>query len=135
MSGALALRIVIADDTPDIRELLRLVLEGRHGFTVVGEAADGREAVEQTRARRPDAIVLDLAMPRMDGFAAIPEIRRVSPETKIVVLSGFDPAVMEAEALERGAHAYVTKGTPSGQLASTLITVCGGDGQPAGRSC
>jgi DNA-binding NarL/FixJ family response regulator len=125
-------RIVIADDTPDIRELLRLILERRHGFAVVGEAADGREAVAQTASLEPDAILLDLAMPLMDGLQAIPELRRVSPRTKIVVLSGFEAAVMKDRALESGAHVYLTKGIGTGRIADALIDVCSGEGRHAG---
>jgi CheY-like chemotaxis protein len=77
------IRVVVADDEPDVRALLRVQLE-RHGFVVVGEAADGTAAVEACLASRPDAIVLDLLMPRMNGFEAIPRLRRELPDLAVV---------------------------------------------------
>lgn len=77
------LRVVIADDEPDVRLLLRIQLS-QLGLDVVGEAADGIEALASCAATQPDAIVLDLLMPRMNGFEAIPELRRDHPEVGIV---------------------------------------------------
>lgn len=76
-------RVVIADDVPEIRQLLRRVLTPSRGFHVVGEAGDGRTAVELAVSLQPDAVLLDLAMPVMDGLSAIPEIRQRSPGTKL----------------------------------------------------
>jgi PAS domain S-box-containing protein len=115
-----SLRVVLADDAEDIRLLLRLTLSTTEGFDVVAEAGDGQEAVRLTREHRPDVILLDLSMPVMDGLQAIPELRRVSPETRIVVLSGFDAARMEPVALELGADAYLEKGEAMTALLRTL---------------
>lgn len=119
------LRVLIADDTPDVRELLHMALELQRGLEVVGEAADGVEAVAAAEQLTPDALLLDLAMPRMDGLQAIPEVRRVSPHTKIIVLSGFEASVTANEALSRGAHAYVPKGTAMPAIAAKIREVCG----------
>ena len=101
------IRVLIADDTPDIRLLLRAALRMYPGFEIVAEAADGAEAVTLTTEHKPDAVLLDLAMPVKDGLQAIPEIRASSPDTKILVLSGFTATEMRPEAFRLGAHAYL----------------------------
>jgi DNA-binding NarL/FixJ family response regulator len=117
------LRVVLADDTAEYRLLLRIILEQDGRFEVVGEAADGAEAVRVTTTERPDVLVLDLAMPVMDGLQAIPEIRGGSPETAIVVLSGFARGRLDRQALSRGATAYVEKGEAFSVIVSTLLGV------------
>lgn len=103
-------RVVIIDDTPDLRELLRLALT-RGGFDVVAEAGDGREGIDVVREERPDVILLDLAMPVMDGLEALPSLRRLCPDATIIVLSGFGATQMSARAVAAGADGYVQKGT------------------------
>jgi CheY-like chemotaxis protein len=120
-----AARVLLADDTPDIRALLRLVLSRHDDFVVVAEAADGSEAVEMAQKHRPDVVLLDLAMPVMDGLEAIPGVRAAAPNCKIVVLSGFNADQMAAEALGAGADAYLEKGTPPTQLVHHLRRICG----------
>jgi len=105
-----SLRVALADDAEDIRLLLRLSLTTSRGFDVIGEAANGLEAVQLVTQTQPDVILLDLSMPVMDGLQAIPEIRRSSPRTRIVVLSGFDQERMRPVALELGADVYLEKG-------------------------
>ena len=119
------LRVLIADDTPDIRMLLRTTLEADGRFEVVGEAADGGQAIEVAGATLPDVVVLDLAMPVMDGLQAIGPILETSPESKIVILSGFNSAEMAPEALDRGAHAYLEKGVSGPQVVDALLQVAG----------
>jgi PAS domain S-box-containing protein len=118
-----ALRVVLADDAEDIRLLLRLSLTTSQGFDVVGEAGNGEEAVRLTAELRPDVILLDLSMPVMDGLQAIPELRRLSPETRIVVLSGFDERRMKPVALELGADAYLEKGEAIADLVETMAAI------------
>lgn len=122
MSSA-PLRVVLADDTKEYRDLLRIILEQDGRFEIVGEAANGEEAVSVTQTERPDAIVLDLAMPVLDGLQAIPLLRQASPETAIVVLSGFARGQLDGEALSRGAGAYVEKGEAFSRIADTLLRV------------
>lgn len=117
-------RVVIADDTADVRALLRYTLELDGRFQVVGQAADGMEAVAAVEAEKPDAIVLDLAMPHYDGLQAIAGILESSPTTKIVVLSGFEAAHMAEEAISRGAHVYLEKGATFNDLTSVLADLC-----------
>jgi DNA-binding NarL/FixJ family response regulator len=116
-------RVVLADDTDEYRLLLRIILQNDGRFDVVGEAADGAEAVRVTTAERPDVIVLDLAMPVMDGLEAIPGIRAGAPDTAIVVLSGFARGRLDRQALALGATAYVEKGEAFSIIVSTLLDV------------
>ena len=120
-------RVVIADDTPDIRMLLRWSLEPDDRFEIVGEAANGAEAVSMISENEVDAILLDLAMPVMDGLQAIPRIKVASPSTRIVVLSGFDEESMAGEAMSRGADAYLEKGVAVKEIADVLMRMCGRD--------
>lgn len=102
-------RVVIADDSEDVRFLLRLRFERGGEFIVVGEADNGRDAVTLVAEHRPDVIVLDLAMPHMDGLQAAAAIRRAHPDTAIIVLSGYGEEAMQERALQAGADDYVTK--------------------------
>ena len=102
-------RVVLVDDTRDLRELLCMALT-RGGFEVVGEAGDGRQGIEVCEREHPDIVLLDLAMPVMDGIEALPDIRRSCPAALIVVLSGFGAQQMAARAMAAGADGYVQKG-------------------------
>ena len=115
------LRVLLADDTPEYRQLLKLVLEQDGRFEIVGEAADGEQAVALATAECPDAVVLDLAMPVMDGLEAIPRIRSVAPEAAIVVLSGFARGQLDGRAIALGASAYVEKGEAFSKIVETLL--------------
>jgi signal transduction histidine kinase len=119
------IRIVLADDTPEIRSLLRRAFELDPSVVVVAEAANGEEAIEAVCRTRADVILLDLAMPVMDGLQAIPEIRRRSPATEIVVLSGFDASKMEQRALDLGATAYLSKGAGPDRILSVVREAAG----------
>ncbi len=81
-------RVLIADDVQDLRSMLRLALELSGRFTVVAEAMNGAHAVDLAAMYKPDLALLDLSMPTLDGLEALPRILEVSPETKVVVLSG-----------------------------------------------
>jgi len=105
-----ARRVLVVDDAEDLRMLLRLRIEARDGLTVVGEAADGVAAVELASELQPDLVLLDLAMPRMDGLEALPLIRAAVPDVRVVVLSGFNQGTLANKALEAGADHYVVKG-------------------------
>ena len=103
-------RVLVVDDAEDLRMLLRLRMEARNGLTVVGEAADGVAAVELASELQPDLVLLDLAMPRMDGLEALPLIRAAVPGVRVVVLSGFNQSTLADKAIEAGADQYVVKG-------------------------
>ena len=119
------IRVVLADDTGDIRLLIRMALERSGGFEIVGEAADGVEAVGLTTSTQPDVVLLDLAMPRLDGLQAIPLIREAAPDTKVVVLSAFVAGQMGDEATRSGAHAYVEKGASGVDIVATIREIVG----------
>jgi DNA-binding NarL/FixJ family response regulator len=106
-----AIRVVLCDDAPGFRALMRYTLETELGFRVVGEAGDGEAGVRVVGEVLPDVVLLDLSMPGMAGIEAIAQMRECAPGSRIVALSGFAAEDMEAAALERGAHAYVEKGT------------------------
>ena len=118
-----ALRILIADDAPDIRLLLKMYLTDTR-LEVVGEATNGQEAVDLAGSEKPDAVILDLAMPVMDGLEAIPLIKKASPGTKIVVLSGFDADKMAERAMGLGAETYLQKGVALGDIGQMLWNLC-----------
>lgn len=118
------IRVVLVDDTEEIRRLLRMALEMDGRFRIIDEAGDGESAVKLVGEKQPDAVILDLAMPVMDGLQAIPEIRREAPGAKILVLSGFDGRQMSSEAIARGAHAYVEKGGDINDVATKIISLC-----------
>ena len=99
--------VVIVDDAEDLRMLLSMKLE-REGIDVLGEAGDGQEGLEVLAKTEPDAVLVDLAMPKMDGLQMIPEIVKRFPRTKIVVLSGFE-SDLGSQAIELGAHAFLSK--------------------------
>lgn len=112
--------IVIVDDAPDIRTLVRTVLDGEDDFEVVGEAGDGIEAVDVVERTKPDVVLLDLSMPRMDGLEALPRVAEASPSSAIVVLSGFLNEDVKRRVLELGATACVEKGLQIDVLTRTV---------------
>lgn len=101
--------ILIADDHELFRRGLRSLIEDRPEWRVCGEAADGLEAVEKAKQLRPHVVLMDIAMPRMDGIQAACIIRREVPESEVVLLSQNDPAVVARQAAEVGAGGYLTK--------------------------
>ena len=111
--------VLVVDDTPTLRMLTKLTLD-ESGFEVVGEAGDGLAALNLAKQLRPDLVLLDLAMPVMDGLEALPLLRQALPATKVVIVSGFDRKAMESQVLDAGAHAYLQKGTTPAETLRTL---------------
>lgn len=105
------IRILLADDVPDFRRIIRLTLERDRRFEVVGEADSGDEAVELAAEHQPDVIVLDLDMP-VSGQEVLPRLRELIPDLRVVVLTGLDPADFGGSA-GLGVDAVVKKGSPS----------------------
>jgi DNA-binding NarL/FixJ family response regulator len=116
LSGTAPISVFLVDDIPELRELIKFGLEEDPGFEVIGEAGDGRSAIDGVAKTRPAAVLLDLSMPDMSGLEAIPPIREGDPDVAIIVLSGFSADRMGAHVLDRGADAYVEKGTPIQEL-------------------
>lgn len=104
-------RVVIVDDAAELRELVAMVIERRSGgaYQVVGQAGDGRAGVDLVRETLPDIVLLDLAMPVMDGLEALPLIRQAAPRAVVLVISAFPSTTAERSALDAGAHAYLEK--------------------------
>ena len=124
-------RIVLADDVFDLRFMVKLALERSGRFQVVAEAENGDEAVALAKQHQPDLVLLDVSMPVKDGLEALPDIRSVSPNAKVVMLSGFEASRLASTALESGAAAYLEKGIPPGELVNELLKVLGPDPQAA----
>ena len=120
-------RTVLADDVFDLRFMVKLALERSGRFQIVAEAENGDEAVQMAKQHQPDLVLLDVSMPVKDGLEALPDIRNVSPTTKVVMLSGFEASRLASTALESGASAYLEKGIPPGELVSELLKVLGSD--------
>jgi len=116
MDGQRPISVFLVDDVPELREMIRYGIEGDPCFRVVGEAGDGRSAIQGIAATHPEAVVLDLSMPDMSGLDAIPEIRKGNPAVAIIVLSGFSGDRMAPAARDRGADGYVEKGAPISEL-------------------
>jgi CheY-like chemotaxis protein len=104
------LSVLVVDDSEDLRELISMVLE-RHpeGWQVVATAAEGQTAVNEARASQPDLVLLDIAMPVMDGMQALPLIRAAAPDATVVMLSGYPFSTAGEGAINAGAHGYLEK--------------------------
>ena len=118
--------VVIADDQALVRSGLRALLEMR-GVSVVGEAEDGRAAVEATRSLRPDVLVMDIRMPVMDGIAATREVVATGFPTRVLILTTYDLDEYVYEALRAGAGGFMLKASPPDRLVDAIHVVAGGE--------
>src|SRR5579872_5242122 len=125
-SSVKPIRILLADDHTVMRRGLRLLLESQPGFIVVGEASDGRQAVEQAEASSPDVVVLDIAMPNLNGIEAAQRIVSQLPHTAIVVLSMHSDESYVLRALKAGAKGYLLKDSAEGDLIEAIRAVSQG---------
>ena len=105
-------RVLIVDDMPQVRQDLRLLLQLTGEIEIVGEAADGLEAIRQAEALRPDVVVMDLAMPGMDGFEATRQIKTRCPACRVVVLTIHADKASRQQAAQAGVDDFVEKGAP-----------------------
>lgn len=117
-------RVVICDDVLDFRALISTALQRSPGLVVAGEAGNGREAIEVARKERPDVVLLDIAMPVMDGMEALPLIRQASPTSKVIMLTGFAGTELKAQALNAGAVAYIEKGALPAAIIQAVRAAC-----------
>lgn len=120
------IRVLVADDHPIVRGGLIALLQTLDGIEVVGEAADGADAVREALLVRPDVVVLDLRMPRMDGVEAARRIVRDLPETAVLVLTMFDEDELVTDALDAGARGYLLKGAEPEEIERAVRAVAGG---------
>lgn len=114
------LRVLIADDRRQVRQELRAILPLAGNIEVVGEAADGQEAVQLVAALRPQAVLLDLQMPVMDGYQAALEIKAICPSCRVVALTVHGDETARRKASESGVDAFVVKGAPLSILVQVL---------------
>ncbi|RJQ91119.1 response regulator [Amycolatopsis panacis] len=108
--------LLIADDHPIVRDGLRGIFTGEHGFEVLGEAANGSEAVTLAQALHPDVVLMDLRMPGTDGVAAITELARLANPARVLVLTTYDTDSDVLPAIEAGATGYLLKDAPREEL-------------------
>jgi DNA-binding NarL/FixJ family response regulator len=122
------IRVLVADDQELVRTGFRLILAGEPGISVVGDAADGRAAVELTRSLRPDVVLMDIRMPVLDGLAATQALV-ADPDcaSRVLVLTTFDDDGYVFAALEAGASGYLLKDAPADQLVSAIRVVASGE--------
>jgi DNA-binding NarL/FixJ family response regulator len=119
-------RLLLADDHPMLRDGLRRILE-EQGFDVVGEAADGLQAVELARLLRPDVVLMDITMPVLDGVEATGAVRRELPDTQVVMLTMHGDAELVARAVQAGAVGYLVKDCSIDQVAGAVRIAASGE--------
>ena len=127
--GAVAIRLLIADDHALVRSGLRSMLQKEPGIEIVGEARNGREAVELCRSLRPDLVLMDVRMPDMDGLEATRAIKREHPETGVLMVTMHENRDYMLEATKAGAAGYVLKDASRSELISAVRRVA--DAEPS----
>lgn len=120
------IRVVVADDHEVVRSGLRAFVDSAPGMKVVAEAANGQEAILCARELRPDVLVMDIAMPVLDGAAATERIAREFPGMKILALSAYDDRAQLVRLMNAGAAGYALKGAPGDELVRAIRTVASG---------
>jgi len=120
------MKLVIADDEAMVRTGLRMLIESEHDLEVVGEAADGHEAIEVTRRMRPDLVLMDIRMPRIDGLAAARRVLELPHAPRILMLTTFDEDESVYEALRLGTSGFLLKAAPPEQLLEAIRAVRAG---------
>ncbi len=126
-------QLVIADDHPLFRSALKHLLSAHSDLEVVGEAADGREALELCRRLHPDLVLMDVQMPRMDGLAATRAIKREFPDTAVLILTTFEDPDYLLEAIKVGVAGYVLKIAPTQEIVEAVRRVLSGESPFSGE--
>src|SRR3954451_1093833 len=125
------IRVLLCDDVPAFRALVRYSLEEETDIEVVGEAGNGIEGVRMAAELQPDVMLLDLSMPDCDGLEAIPALRRRVPHTAVVALSGFTAERMAQPVIASGAIAYLEKGVAVGEIVNAIRVAASGTAEAA----
>ena len=125
----MTIKIVIADDHPVVRKGLSLLLSSQDEFEVIGEAANGEEAIAKALELSPEIMLMDLVMPKMDGISATKEILRLKPEIKILILTSFSDANHAIPALEAGALGYLLKENDPEEVIQAISKLVNGEKQ------
>jgi DNA-binding NarL/FixJ family response regulator len=125
-SKQVAIRILVVDDHPVVRQGIGVLVGTQSDMTIVAEASNGREAIQQFRAHRPEITIMDLQMPEMSGLDALAAIRGEFPEAKIIVLTTYAGDVQILRALKSGAQGYLLKNTFHKELVETIRAVHAG---------
>ena len=120
INGTGAAAVLVCDDNEAVRMLLGVVVDSSPGMRVVGEACDGEEAIAEAARLQPDVIMLDLAMPRRSGLEALPELRLIAPDARIIVFSGFAGGSVAEQVIALGATAYLEKGATPDAIVATI---------------
>ena len=123
----MTIRVVVADDQALVRSGFRAILSHESDLEVVGEAGDGREAVEQVRRHRPDVVLMDVRMPVMDGLDATRALTSSGSTTRVLILTTFDLDEYVYAALRGGASGFLLKDAPAAQLLTAIRVVAAGD--------
>jgi len=124
-------RVLLVDDHPLTREALTALLEA-HEFDVVGEAADGNEAIVEAERLQPDLVLLDLTMPELDGLGALPGLRQVAPDSEVVVLTASGTEDNLLAAIRAGAAGYLLKSEPPSRIVEFLRGIAQGEAALSG---
>lgn len=119
--------VLVCDDHALFREGVKTILNSQADIEVIGEAADGKEAVQEAGRLSPDVILMDISMPVLKGFDAVRRIKKARPETKILILTVYDDEDLVARCLDAGAAGYVLKDSPPLQLVYAIQTVYNGE--------
>jgi two-component system, NarL family, response regulator NreC len=127
MSGPV-IKVLLADDHTIVRQGLKLILSSRADLEVVGEAANGREVLDLAERLKPDVILMDVAMPELNGIEATRRLNQISPRTKVLALSMHKEAVYVREILKAGARGYILKDAIDTELVNAIQSVARGDG-------
>ena len=117
-------KVLLVDDHEVVRKGVRALLEGHPGYEVVGEAVDGREAIEKAAQLRPDVVILDVGMPDMNGLEATRQIIKENPQTRVLILTIHDAQYLASEALRAGARGYVLKSDAGAELLALRYVDC-----------
>ena len=127
MADVTVVRVVVVDDDPLVRAGLRMILGGARDLDVVGEAGDGQQALDVVARERPDVVLMDIRMPRMDGLAAIRRLREQGSAARIIMLTTFDGDEMVLPALRTGAVGFLSKDTSPGELVQAIRRAARGE--------